>query len=447
MKHPPSNSRPRIGYLLRMYPRFSQTFLVNEMLELERQGLSLRIASLRKPTDGVFHESIARLGAKADYFPEAILSEFSRLWPAQWSRLRRNPADYLRGVGAMFRHSGAALIDLLQAAHLLRWVKKNEVDHVHVHFGTNEATVAYLAHLLGGLSYSLTLHAFDIFRDNVDRSLLSRKINASRFTVTVSEFNRRYIQDAFPGVRMEKVRVNYNGIDLARFDAASADRDPRLVFSVGRLIEKKGFIHLIRAVRILTDAGLLVDCHIAGEGPEANGLQSEINRSGLHDRITLLGNVEQAEVSRWMKRAACFALPCVQAKDGNMDALPTVLLESLASGCPSISTRVSGVPEIIEDGVSGLLVGSGDEAALAQAIRRVIDDTALARSLGEAGRRRAVELFDVRRNVRHMHEWLMEAVSSKQPCPALACILGSRETPGALGLQPASALATRATPC
>ncbi len=407
----------RIGYLLRMYPRFSQTFIVNEVLELQRQGLCLSLASLRKPTDGLFHEAVSRVRGKADYLPETILSDLSKVCRAGWTSFTRRPVDYLRATACALGNAGIGWIDLAQAALVMRWVRKRKIDHVHVHFGTQEATVALLANMIGGLSYSLTLHAFDIFRDNVDRRLLSRKINASQFTITVSEFNRRFILENIPRVDPEKVRVNYNGIDLERFNQTSAQREPGLVFAVGRLIEKKGFIHLVRAMEHLRDQGCVVQCKIAGDGPELPRLKAEIARANLAPLVELTGPLEQGQVRELMQRATCFVLPCVQAKDGNIDALPTVLLESLACGCPSISTRLSGVPEIIEHDVSGLLVDPGEERALAAGIRRIIEAPDLAARLAVGGRRRAEDRFDVRHNAAVMNDWLRAAAGRKRSAP------------------------------
>jgi glycosyltransferase involved in cell wall biosynthesis len=262
---------------------------------------------------------------------------------------------------------------------------------------------------MGGLSYSLTLHAFDIFRDNVDRWLLARKINASRFTITVSEFNGRYLIEHIPGVDPSKVRVNYNGIDLDQFHPDGQVRDESSIFSVGRLIEKKGFVHLVRAIERLRSAGLKVHCRIAGDGPDSARLKAEIARLALASQVELVGPLKQSGVRELLQQATCFVLPCVQARDGNIDALPTVLLESLACGCPSVSTRLSGIPEIIEDRVSGLLVAPADDESLAMALREVLSNRVLATALAEAGRRRAEQRFDIRQNVRTLHRWLVEA--------------------------------------
>jgi len=404
----------RIGYLLRMYPRFSQTFVVNEIRELERQGVHVRIASLRLPNEGMFHESVTRVRAQAQYLEERFLGSVRQHLAAQWKLLRQSPRVYAQALRVVRGHRGIAWFELCQAAALLRWAHKEQVAHVHVHFGTDEATVAMLAGMLGDLSYSLTLHAFDIFRDNVDRALLARKINASRFTVTVCESNRRFLVEHLPGVNPAKIRVNYNGIDVDGFSPVSDRKEPFSVFSVGRLIEKKGFIHLVRAAAILRDSGLPVVVRIAGEGREQPRLQREIDEKGLGDHVRLLGSLRQDEVRHWMQRSACVALPCVQAKDGNIDALPTVLLESMACGCPSVSTRLSGIPEIIEHGESGLLVEPGNDRDLADAIRRVLVEKELAQKLSVQGRRRALERFDGRRNVAAMRELLRAAVGGAE---------------------------------
>ena len=403
------NGPLRIGYLLRMYPRFSQTFIVNEILELEQQGVEIGIASLRRCNEGRFHDSVCRVNAVADYIPERILGGLGKTFRVHKDQARRAFSAYMRtAAGTLFTRS-IDWIDFIQAAHVLRWARKNRINHLHVHFGTNEATVAMLAHAIGGLSYSLTLHAFDIFRNNVNRALLARKINMSRFTITVSEYNRRWMIQNLPGVSEKRIRVNYNGIDLSRFKASDQPRELHTIFSVGRLIEKKGYINLVRAVGRLRDEGLSVRCKIAGDGVEKRRLIDEISRLGLKEQVALVGPVKQQDVREIMQTSSCFALPCVRAKDGNVDALPTVLLESLASGCPTVSTRISGVPEILEHRVSGLLVEPDDDKALAGALRDVLTDRALAATLAIGGRRRAEQRFDIRANVATMRDWLADA--------------------------------------
>lgn len=402
----------RVGYLLRMYPRLSQTFVVNEIREHERQGVDISIASLRLPNEGLFHESICRVTARVYYPPASSKGKRAAMMKKQWDLVRRSPSRYLQAAGIIRRDAQTDWSDLARAAFVLKWAKDQRRSHVHVHFGTSEATVLLAAHILGGLSYSMTLHAFDIFRRNVDRPLLARKINASRFTVTVSEFNRRFMIKNLPGVDRDKIRVNYNGVDLTRFAPDGRKREPFTIFSLGRLKEKKGFMHLVNAVRILRDQGVNVVCRIGGEGPDEKPLKRAIKEWKLRDEVKLLGPLNEEAVVGWMRRSSCFVLPCIEAVDGNVDALPTVLLESMAAGCPSVSTRLSGVPEIIEDGISGLVVEPGDDAALTEAIRTILTDPERAAALSVGGRRRAEERFDIRRNVSVMGDWFRSAIDS-----------------------------------
>lgn len=399
----------RVGYLLRMYPRFSQTFVVNEILELERQQLDLSILSLRRPTDGLFHESVSRVKARAYYIPESPREKMRKTLRVNLSHARRAPGAYVRAIQDVIRFRDVTVGDLAQAGHVLTWARKHRINHLHVHFGTSEATVAMLARMLGGPTYSMTLHAFDIFRNNVNRRLLAQKINASAFAITVSKFNRRFIEQNIPSVDGSRVRVNYNGIDLSRFKDVGRQRDAGLIFGVGRLVEKKGFIHLVEAAGMLRDKGVNFKCEIAGDGPETGAIKKRIKELKLRDHVFLLGPIGQHQVAERLARASCFVLPCVEAKDGNVDALPTVLLESLAAGCPSISTRLSGIPEIIEDQVSGLLVEPEYATALADAIERVLSSRALAQSLADAGRERACSRFDIVKNVGVMRQWLEQA--------------------------------------
>lgn len=389
-----------IGYLLRMYPRYSQTFIVNEILELERQETSLRIGSLRLPNEGVFHESISRVRAPVDY-----------LEPRRPSGRRdeTRPGTLAAAMRRALPHDWTCAEECSQAEGVVRWAAKRRIGHVHVHFGTSEATVALLASRFGGPSYSLTLHAFDIFRDNVNRALLAQKINGSHFTVTVCESNRRFLVDNVPGVDPERIRVNYNGVDLQLFHPNGQTRDPLRVLAVGRLIEKKGFIHLIRAIDSLRRRNVELRCDIIGEGRERGALEAEIRARGLSKSVRLTGPATQDVVREHLAHAGQFVLPCIEARDGNVDALPTVLLEALAAGCPAVSTCISGVPEIIESSESGMLVAPGDEAGLADAMYALATKPELSRRVSVAGRLRAEERFDVRRNVAHMRRWLLEA--------------------------------------
>lgn len=414
--------RLRIGYLLRAYPRFSQTFVANEIAELERQGAEVFVLSLRIPKDEPVHEAASRVRAAVEYLPKprhaqrrAVLHTLAEPW-------RSNRTGLAAALRVLRSDPTCDWDDFVHALEVVRWARQHRLDHIHVHFGTSEATVALMANLLGEVPYSLTLHAFDIFRDNVDLRLLAQKINHSRFSVTVTEFNRDYLVASARGLDVERLRVCYNGISVERFAAERAPSPTPTVFGLGRLIEKKGFGHLIAAVARLRDQGLVVQCRIGGDGPELQELRRRIDAARLTAQMEMLGPLNEAQVREELRGATCFVLPCIRAKDGNIDALPTVLLEAQASGCPVITTRLSGNPEIVEDRVSGLLVEPGDDDELARAIREIVSTPALAARLSEQGRRRAEERFDIRKNVAVLHRWFQKAVERAVPAGTAASL-------------------------
>jgi glycosyltransferase involved in cell wall biosynthesis len=397
-----------------MYPRFSQTFIINEVLELERQGLDITIGSLRKFSEGRFQEQVCRVQAEVHYFPETLCRHTSKTLAVHASLLRRAPDRYLRAIAVALRYAGATLFDLVQAGFLVRWAQKRQLDLLHVHFGTSEATVALLARILGGPPYSLALHTWDVFRHEVDRTLLGRKINASRFTVVNTDYHRRQIMRSIPRIDAEKIRLNYNGVEVEQFRPREAPRNRQSLFAVGRLVEKKGFAHLIRVIRLLHNRGLPVSCAIAGDGRERAHLEEEIRRERLDSSVTLLGPLQHARVRELMQTCGCFVLPCVRGKDGNIDGIPNVLIEALACGCPCVSTRLSGIPELVENSVTGLLAAPGDEQGLADAIQTMLTNPQLADRLAAAGRQRVAERFDIHRNMAILHEWLRsEAKASR----------------------------------
>jgi glycosyltransferase involved in cell wall biosynthesis len=182
--------------------------------------------------------------------------------------------------------------------------------------------------------------------------------------------------------------------------------------SIGRLVEKKGLIHLVRAVAQLRARGLVLKCKIVGEGPEKRRLRQEIERLGLQSEVVLTGPQQHQRIRELLQRYSCFVLPCIRAADGNMDGVPNVLLEALACECPCVSTSLSGIPEIIKDRVTGLLVEPGDETALANAIETVVTDMPRASEWAAAGRRLVEEHFDIHRNIATLYGWLHGAAEA-----------------------------------
>jgi glycosyltransferase involved in cell wall biosynthesis len=365
----PSSHRPRVCYLLKRYPRLSQTFVLNELLELERQGVEVVV--------------IARDGSGEELAHPA-------------TRLLRAPVHYLRELEPREERWDDA------AAGLLGDLR---VDHVHAHFATWAAGAAMRASERAEIPFSFTAHATDIYRDTVDAAQLAERIERARFVVTVSDFNRRHLEELLRASgRTGRVVRLYNGLDLERLRPLTATRRANAVVSVGRLIEKKGFADLIDACGLLTARDVDVRTVIVGDGPLRATLQAQIERAGLWGRVQLVPALAQDAVLALVGSASAFALPCVVGADGDRDGLPTVLLEAMALGTPAISTTVAGIPEMIDDGVSGLLVGQRDPAALADALGRVLASRALRSRLSAGALATMRERFSIRRNVGELAE-------------------------------------------
>lgn len=395
----------RIGYVLKRFPRLSETFILNEVLELERQGVHVEIFSLLRPPEEQRHALLSQIKANVTYLPGASLAEG---WTVRegLEKPRRAALDTLVSNGDPL-FSGKTPAEMcklhLKAATVAMLARERRLEHLHAHFGSDATTVALLAGRLAALPFSFTAHARDIYHTYVDPAaddaMRRAKIAEASFVATVSEFNRRHLAKLMGTGTTDHIHRLYNGIDLTRFRPPRSARQPDLFLAVGRLVEKKGFGHLINACAVLRDRGSDFRCILVGDGPDGPTLRDRAAGLRLSDSVEFAGAMPQEELLALMARAGVMVLPCVVGESGDRDGLPTVLLEALAAGMPAVTTTVSGGPEIVEDGVNGYLVAPGDSAALADALDRILADRAQTRAMGEAGRRKAEELFDLKRNV------------------------------------------------
>ncbi len=403
---------PRVAYVVKMFPRLSETFILNELLELERRGFDLTVYSLKRAVPGPRHPDVARLKARVVELPERPVDWLRQGGAAACVLLVRHP----RRVGALLRYvvtrrTHQAWKRFFQAAVMVRDLERDPPRHLHAHFASAPSRVAMFAAHLAGLPFSFTAHAKDIFHADTDLDLLRAKMRAARFVVTVSDYNRAHLEEVLGGDRT-RVRRLYNGVDLDRFSPGDEvplePHDGPVVLAIGRLVEKKGFADLLAAwpaVQARVPAARLV---IVGDGPEREALQARARALGLGDAVCWPGALPQDAVRTLLAGATLFALPCRIARDGNRDGLPTVLLEALASGVPCVTTTVTGNPEIVRDGIEGRLVPPGDPHALAEAIAAVLLDADARRRMGAAARASAVERFDLRRNVATLSSWFAD---------------------------------------
>lgn len=399
-----------VGYVLKVFPRFSETFVANELRALEASRRRLSIFSLHRG-EAAPHQMLREIRSSVFRVDEQepderdvgaarrVLSERLRIAADRTSEYL--PRRYVR-----------------LAVRLANLARAQGVEHLHAHFASRAAHVAALAATLVGCTYSITAHAKDIYHRDVDRELLRWKVAQARFVVTVTDYNQRHIQDLvaeLPGAAAKIVRI-YNGVDLRRFHPDERPRPARpLVLGIGRLVEKKGFSVLVQACRLLRDRGLEFRCEIVGGGPDEAMLRTQIASADLGSVVHLRGVSSNEQVAELLRSATVMALPCLVGHDGNMDALPTVILEAMATACPIVSTRLSGIPEMVRDGQTGLLVQPGDAVQLAGALEQLLRFPDRAREMGAAGRRRSQQLFDLQVNAARLDRLFDQALQPRAP--------------------------------
>lgn len=409
-----SSGQPRIAYLLKRFPRLSETFVLNEILELRRQGLELTVYALMDPHEQLTSPAAAAIRDQVIYLHRDAggWRSWGRLLAGAAAQAGRRPLKALRVGWELLRvhRSMASLRHAVEALWLAHDLRRRGITHLHAHFAHSPAAVAYLARVAGGPRFSFTAHAKDLYT-TLPRNLRIR-CRAAEFVVTCTRFNRDYLEELLRDHDPRPVHVLYHGTELARFSMVNRRAQAGRIVSVGRLVEKKGHSVLLSAVGILRDRGVVCRLDLYGGGPLRVALTEQIARLGLEDRVSVHGARQQDEIITAYQAAACFALASVVTGDGDRDGIPNVLVEAMACGVPVISTRISGIPELIEDGVDGLLVPPGDARALADALQRVLEEPELAGSLALAGRHKVERRFDLAANTSRMRSLLLTGIES-----------------------------------
>ena len=400
-------ARPlRLAYLMSRFPKATETFILYEILELERLGHRVEIFPLVREREAVVQPGAAALVERAH-----DLRPWSRpVLAAQLHWLRRRPGAYLgswlgavRGTIRSPRFLVRALVAVPIGAAIARSVVDLELDHIHAHWATHPALAAWVASRLSGRPYSFTAHAHDIY---VERAMLDEKIRRARFVVTISEANRRMLAGWYGPTADAKTVVIHCGADPAVFaPPVGSDRAPEAVSTrpgslvcVASLQPQKGQRVLVEACALLRDRGRSIRCTLVGEGEERPALESRVEALALGDVVVLAGAQPRDRVAAIVGGADIVIQPSVVLPSGKTEGIPVSLMEALAAERAVVASQVSGIPELVIDGKTGLLVPAGDAAALAAAIERLLDDPALRSRLGQAGRQKVLAEFDLHKN-------------------------------------------------
>ncbi|MCR2052772.1 glycosyltransferase [Actinomyces bowdenii] len=393
----------RIGYILKVYPRFSETFIVAEILAREAQGDDLSIYALRPTTDSRFHPEIARVRARVTWVPRPLKA--IDMW-AQLAQGLVQDSDRERFAQILPVLATLPGDEVAQAMELARQARADGITHFHAHFASLAGRMAWIASALTGIPYTVTTHAKDIFHESVDHAWLRRICADADQVIAISRFNEEFLGSLLEGTGA-RVRLRYNALELDRFPYVPhpAPTAPLRVCALGRLVPKKGFADLITAVRLLVDRGVPVLLEIAGDGEERQALASQAQELGLGEQVRFLGPLTQAEVRELLARSDVFAAPCIEAADGNLDGLPTVVLESMVCGTPVVATSVSGLPEVVRDGETGILLPPGRPVDLTKALERVATGQVDTAALAAGARRLIEEQFDSREQAAALSAW------------------------------------------
>ena len=413
-----------VAYVLKGWPRISELFIASEIYRLEQAGLPLRLYVIKPPDESETHPVVDRIAARPEYLPATTTLSGTTLvrWlrtnlrpflPALARTARRRPLGLARATAMALAQCVRArpkpiswprklyVKELLQAVALAdRLADAPDVRHLHAHFAHGTTTVTWLGSTITGVPFSFTGHAKDIYSPSLNPAgLLRRKLLAARFAVTCTEANARHLKSIAPEAVVRRVYHGLNA-DFSRLIAeegagAPAPNGGLRLLGVGRLVAKKGFDVMVEACGVLARRGVPFEAVIVGPDDDAGpGLRRRIGELGLNGRIRLEGQMSQAQLLEEYRRASAFCLPCRVLDNGDRDGIPNVLVEAMACGAPVVTTPISGIPEIVRDGVNGLLVAPDEPEALADAVLRLRDDRALAQQISEQARATVRREFD-----------------------------------------------------
>lgn len=392
-----------IGYLGRILPALSETFVTREITALRRSGVMVKPFSIFRPDPSSVHREAEEILRQVEVLNRPANPLF---WLAHFYFGLRHPRRYFGSLWRYILTSGESFGSRLRALQqflvapfaALRFGRAG-IEHIHAHFAHSPGGVAMMAARLLGIPFSVTIHSYDLY---AEKSLLPQKLAAAAFVATVSEYNVRNLREWYPEEIQSKLHVVRCGVDPEEFAVRpQPENDQPVILGIGRLVELKGFHTLIEAVAILHSRGLEAQCFIAGEGPEKERLEDKISQLGLEDSIHLLGKVLQSDLQLYFRRADVFALPsCVREYQDN---IPVVLIEAMAMEIPVVSTNISAIPELVRDGETGLLVEPEHPGELADAIAGLLRDRETATALGSASRKLVTEEFNVEVSARKLH--------------------------------------------
>ena len=431
----------KIGYVMSRFPKLTETFILYEMVAVENAGVEIEVYPLlrAKETDvkiegaslwNKFVERFKKSAGPIKMHPEAkVYVDRAHFYPflslpilfAQLYYFFRKPLHYFGTLYTIVRANlGSAnflignLFIFPKAVFFAFHMQHNGISHVHAHFANHPAAVAFIIHRLSGIPYSFTAHGADL---QVDQHMLCEKIKESAFTLTISEYNKKFIAEKCGVDLGKKVSVLYCGVDTNFFtppiDKPQANLGEKFtILTIGTFYEVKGHKFLIEACKILENQGLDFNCFLVGSGPFQDQLNKQVIKSGLENRVIFYGQRNRQEIADLLKKADVLAMPSIPTDNGRREGIPVVIMEAMASGRPVVASNISGIPEIVKDGVNGFLIPPKDPISLAKALTDLYNDESLRVKFGEAGRETVLNQFDLQKNAITLFQMVNKARNS-----------------------------------
>lgn len=404
----------KVAYIMSRFPKLTETFILYEMLAMQQQGIQVEVYPLLRERGEIMHPEAVQF-VEAAHFQPFISSPIVR---ANLHFLWKNPFVYLKTLWDLLRSNWGSfnfftgVIGIFPKTVLFAYrMRADNVQHVHAHFASHPAAAGFIIHRLVGIPYSFTAHGSDLHRD---RHMLREKVAEAAFVAAISEYNKELIISECRGNYREKVNVVHCGVDTEVFRARSHEtpyekgENPYMILCVGTLHEVKGQAYLIEACRQLQERGFNFECHFVGDGPDKKSLTDLVEQAGLSDKVRFAGSLTRTEIARLLLDADVLTAPSVPTSDGRREGIPVVLMEAMGSGVPVVASDLSGIPELVNDQLTGLLVPPRDATSLANALERYLKDPDLRRRLGRAGREKVVGDFDLNKNAARLAQYFLK---------------------------------------
>ncbi len=390
------SEKPKVAYIMSRFPKLTETFILFEMLTLRKLGTEVEVYPLLRESQPVAHKEAQKIIEEAHFEPFISIE----ILKAQWRFIRCCPRKYFGLIWEVFTGVLPSLNFLFgtlgifaKSVKFAQDMAKSGVTHVHAHFATHPAMSAFIIHRLTGIPFSFVAHGSDL---HVDRRFIDRKIQASAFSIAISEFNKEIMVKESGEAFSDRIKVVHCGVDADTFKFAPEKQNDTLqLVCVASFEPVKGHKYLVEACRVLAERGQKFDCHLIGYGPVRGQVEKQIAESGIADRFHVYGGLPRHEVLEFYARADIITLASVLTKDGKKEGIPVVLMEAMACGLPVVASRISGIPELVEDGRSGILFTPGNVFEFAEALETMAKDRDLRIKLGTAGRKKVTEDFNL----------------------------------------------------